>query len=112
MIQVVELGLVKLSILFYYRRVFYSPLIHRDPFEIIIWLLVGVTIAWSVGFFFALLFKCSVHVTAEWGNVYDLITVCGVRSFRIEYGLAVSDFIIDLFVIILPIPKVCSRFLP
>lgn len=67
--------------------------------------MIGLTIAWSISLFLALLFKCGTSFYAQWGSIQDLETKCR-HVFAIEDGLVISDFLFDLLILLLPIPMV------
>lgn len=52
-LQPIALGFIKLSALFFYRRIFIGK-----TFNILSWVLIGITSGWMVAFFFGLFFDC------------------------------------------------------
>ena len=111
LMQTIALGFVKLSILFYYRRVFNTPNIQRGIFDVLTKILIALTATWSIAFFFTLLFKCGTSIEAQWGTVVDLMEKCGSKFFLVEDAFGISDFLLDLAVLLLPIPKVGAAML-
>ena len=105
MMQVLALGCVKLSFLFFYRRIFVNR--SSSWFGKIIAALIVIVVMWTVSFFFALLFACKGNWSAWWGSVLDLATKC-VQTLQLELALVVSDFIVDVLIMIVPIPMVRS----
>ena len=99
---------VKLSFLFFYRRIFCTG--HSKVFSALTISIIAITIVWGVAFFFAILLECNGHFSAWWVDIQDLNTYCG-PALTIENAWAISDFITDLMVIILPMPMVCSHCL-
>ena len=67
----------------------------------------GIVFVWSVSFFFSYLFACRGHFAAWWGPIIDVTAKCG-QAFLMLYVLAISDFIIDAIIILLPLPMVIS----
>ena len=67
--------------------------------------MMAIVVTWSVGFFFAYLFACRGHFAAWWGPIIDITSKCG-QAFLMLYILAISDFIIDAIIILLPLPMV------
>lgn len=103
MLQVLALGCVKLSFLFFYRRVFTtgtSTWFSKTTTSLII-----VVLGWTIAFFFALLFACKGNWSAWWGSVLDLSTKC-VQTLKLELALVTSDFVTDVLIMVLPIPMV------
>ena len=103
LVQIVALGLVKLSVLFFYRRIF-SVNVAYKPFDIATRLMIWIIILWTVSFFFAFLFDCGTHVDAQWTTLENLVQYCD--SLNSEIAFAVSDMICDLLILILPLPMV------
>lgn len=101
--QVLALGFIKLSVLFFYRRIFCT--IGGGVFDCVNKILLGVTAAWTLTFFFTHLFSCGKEITALWGPLKDTIRFCK-NTLSMENGFGISDFVLDFLVLILPIPKV------
>ncbi|KAL8724599.1 MAG: hypothetical protein Q9166_007856 [cf. Caloplaca sp. 2 TL-2023] len=72
MMQMLALGCVKLSFLFFYRRVFITGV--STWFSKATTGLIIIVLVWTVAFFFALLFACKGNWSAWWGSVMDLST--------------------------------------
>lgn len=71
-------------------------------FRICAQVVLGIVVAWTVSFFFANLFTCypiSPFIEAFYGNN------C-VNGLALWYAMAISDIIVDFFIILLPIPVV------
>lgn len=54
-------------------------------------------------------FQCGTHLNALWDGSYN--EYCAT-SFPTLYGLAISDFLLDLWILILPIPKILHLHAP
>ncbi|KAL8776896.1 MAG: hypothetical protein Q9194_002874 [Teloschistes cf. exilis] len=101
MMQMLALGCVKLSFLFFYRRVFTigtSTCFSKITFGMII-----IVLLWTAAFFFALLFACKGNWSAWLSLDVDLSTKCG-NALQFELGMATSDFVTDVLIMVLPIP--------
>ena len=72
-------------------------------FNIAIWITVIIVMLWLVVFQFLTGFQCGVHFSALWDGSY--LQYCTI-SFPFLYGLAVSDFLLEVWILALPIPKV------
>lgn len=62
-----------------------------------------VVIVWLVVFQFLTGFQCGTHFSALWDGSY--LQYCTI-SFPFLYGLAVSDFLLDVWILALPIPRI------
>lgn len=106
LLQIPALCLVKLSFIYFYRRVFCTGLttIFKHITTVVIWII----LAWGISFFFAFLFICEVNFAAFWTSIRALNTHCG-GLLDLQLGFAISDFITDFFVLVLPLPMVSWR---
>lgn len=98
--QVVTLMTLKLAFLFFYRRIF-----RGRTFNIASWTLIGIVVAWAISFFVAILAACGTSVRANFETLGTLKAKC-VDTFIILVCLAVFDVVVDLAIMILPIPLV------
>lgn len=98
-------GLIKLSALALYRRIFITHL--GSPFDIVLISSMVIIGLWTVGFFFATIFGCGTHVDYNWAPL-GILGSCNVNT-RLD-GLMISDLITDVLVWLMPIPSV--RLLP
>ena len=108
LIQIPALGFVKLSFIYFYRRVFCTGSGLTRIFEHITTVVAWIIVAWAVSFFFAFLFICDVNFAAFWTSIRALNTYCG-GLLDLQLGFSVSDFITDFFVFVLPLPMVSWR---
>lgn len=94
----------KISALFFYRRIFCVT--KRDYFNYtIIATLVGL-FAWTIAFDILSMLQCRSHFTAFWNGDFEVYCVEVNREWAM--GLAYSDFLLDLWVLLLPVPRVSS----
>lgn len=100
LMQILTLATIKLSILFFYRRIF-----RGRAFDITSWVLIGVVAAWAVTFFIAILAACGTSIQANFQTLGALKGEC-VNTFDILIALAVSDVAVDLAILVMPIPLV------
>ena len=102
--QATSFACIKLSALFFYRRVLcvgsMSTWLHTATKISII-----IVILWLVVFQFLTGFQCGTHLSASWDGTY--LKYCTI-SFPFLYGLTVSDFLLDVWILALPIPVVCA----
>lgn len=102
LMQILTLATIKLSILFFYRRIF-----RGRAFDITSWILIGVVTAWAVTFFIAILAACGTSIQANFQTLGALKGEC-VNTFDILIALAVSDVAVDLAILVMPIPLVST----
>lgn len=95
------LTFLKLSVLFFYRRIFK---INRT-FIVCFWILAVTTICWGVAFLIAWLARCGNHPANGWISLETLTTKC-INSFDVLVTQAVFDVVVDLGLLALPIPFV------
>lgn len=98
--QIVTLMILKLSLLFFYRRVFRGRF-----FDVASWTLIGFVIAWAIAFFIAILAACGTNMRARFSTLGALREDC-VDTFVLSVCLVVFDVFVDLGIMILPIPLV------
>ncbi|KAI6083360.1 hypothetical protein F4821DRAFT_280930 [Hypoxylon rubiginosum] len=96
------LACIKLSAVFFYRRIFCSSG-DRTIFGIITWITIVVVTLWLIAFEFLTGFQCGTHFSALWDGSYT--QYCTI-SFPFLYGLAISDFLLDVWILVLPIPSI------
>ncbi|KAL8950966.1 MAG: hypothetical protein Q9222_003027 [Ikaeria aurantiellina] len=94
-------GLIKMSAIFMYRRIFVVN--KQTTFDNVSRVMLAVVALWTIAFFFATIFGCGKHFTYPWGPLGD-IGKCNTNR-RLD-GLMISDLITDLLVWLLPIPAI------
>lgn len=98
-LQPLQLGFIRLAILFLYRRFFGS---YRS-FNIVNWTLIAIVSGWTVAFFLGLLFDCGLEFDANWGSLGEIAEQCPF-GFLPTVVYTILDACLDLFVLVLPIP--------
>ena len=93
-------ALIKLSILFFYRRVFVGRV-----FNICSWTLIGLSIFWLVYDTVCWLLYCGTDLHANFEGPWD---ECPLWAFQIQIPVFALDSFVDLCVIILPVPFVSA----
>ena len=96
-------GLIKLSIIFLYRRLFVTR--RGTYFDWITKISISVVLLWTISFFFGFIFGCGTHFSAEWGSFRDYHMYCGV-VIDLMNPLVVSDLVSDVMILCLPLPVV------
>ncbi|KAI9655079.1 MAG: hypothetical protein M1821_005562 [Bathelium mastoideum] len=104
LMQFVQIGLVKASVIFFYRRIFCT---HKKftTFSVISYIMLFIVITWSIAFLFASIFQCGLTFDAAWSNGERYARYCpGVEKKNI--AISSSDFAIDVLIISMPIPVI------
>ena len=101
--QVPCLTTVKLSFIFFYRRVFDQG--SRKTFRIIVWTFAAIITVWGIAYFFVFLFICPGHPDAYWEALIDQKDDC-LNVTSIHDSFSISDVILDILVITFPVPMV------
>lgn len=104
--MILSYGLVKLSIIYFYRRLFVVG--KSGIFNIVTYTAVVVVGLWTIAFLGLFIFNCGTNVSAHWGSLLDIATSCKY-PFTAEEGMAASDLILDVFVFFLPFPMVGTQ---
>lgn len=92
-----------MSILFFYRRIFIGRV-----FRISIWIIMASTIIWLVYGILVWLLYCGINIKANFEGGW---AVCPVWGFEIQIAVFLMDSVIDLAVLILPVPFVSISIL-
>ena len=97
------LGFTKLSFLFFYQRIFCGG--SKGVFYCVIRIMIWFTVAWTLAFSLAFLFACKGHFSAWWGSGNNFLEQC-VNTLALLYPMAITDFLMDVVIIVLPLPMV------
>ncbi|KAF2235227.1 hypothetical protein EV356DRAFT_532226 [Viridothelium virens] len=96
----------KLSILFFYRRIF-----RGNIFNIITWSLIGVVISWTVLYELIWAFSCRTHFSFWWGTIQQVHDFC-LNIFNEMIAGSAIDFILDIGILFLPAVKIWQLQMP
>ena len=66
-----------------------------------------IVLAWGLAFFFTFLFQCRLHLWANWSTALDVLTYRDNTTVS-NLAYAISDFITDVLVLLLPLPMICD----
>ncbi|KAL3463239.1 hypothetical protein BJX64DRAFT_257374 [Aspergillus heterothallicus] len=102
---ILAFGFTKLSILYFYRRIFCSRRITQTPFHTATAFMIALVIAWTLVFAFGAIFLCGAHPENAWKPVAVVAEKCSLQLPLLE-GYAISDFILDVFIWLLPLPRI------
>lgn len=104
-IGVFAFGSLKLSILFFYRKIFCASKTSKDAFNIITASMIALVIIWTLSFGIGAIFLCGARPAYAWAPVALVAEHCTAQLQFLE-AYAISDFIMDCFIWSLPIPKI------
>lgn len=112
LLMIAAYGFIKLSIIFFYRRIFITS--KSDRFNLITIICACVVVAWTLAYIFAVALDCGTHWVAHWGSVADLFAYChgGFEVQQIVESLFITDLVTDVIIIALPMPRVCRTCQP
>ena len=96
-------GFIKLSIILFYRRIFVVS--KNSKLSWAFQGLVGLTVVWTLAFFFLFLFGCREKIYLHWAPLEEVNNQCG-NPLTAESALVISDLIMDLMIFCLPLPIV------
>ena len=106
LLQTLSLGFVKLSILFFYRRIFHHG--SRGFFDIFTKILAVFTLLWTISFFIAFVLSCGSHIDYIWGPYINILKYCNETQYA-DLAYTVLDMVVDMILLILPIPLVSTE---
>ena len=95
-------GFIKLSVTFFYRRIFVAK--PWSIFDIVTKITIVLIVLWTLVFFLIQVAGCGKNISYNWGPLEDSYHCLGELP-ELE-ALMISDFITDLFVILFPFPLV------
>ena len=99
LLSVAGLGFCKMSALFFYKRIFCVGG-RKAIFNTIVLISIVIVALWLVAFEFTVGFQCGVHFSAQWEGT--AAKYCKI-VFPMLLGLTISDFLLDIWVLGLPI---------
>ena len=94
--------LIKLIMLFFYRRIFN---VMGRGFNICNWVFIWLSVVWFIYAVLSWLFYCGTHFKENFEGGW---LVCPKWGFEIQMGVFALDSFIDLGLLIMPIPFVCT----
>ena len=101
LLQVIILGTIKLSVIFFYRRIF-----RGKTFDYYSKGMIAVVGFWTTAFFLSFLFECGTRFEDLWSTLLNLVSHCANEEIFFK-AFAVSDVIIDGLILAMPSPIVC-----
>ncbi|KAF2648989.1 hypothetical protein K491DRAFT_722089 [Lophiostoma macrostomum CBS 122681] len=97
---------IKLSMLFFYRRIFVIKGNHRDWSSIVINFMIAVVFCWGFGFGFAYMFGCGTSFSTYRATAGAEVQKKCINTQLVLYAGCISGFIEDFLIIVIPIPLV------
>ena len=102
LLQTAALTFIKISCLLFYHRIFRSA---SSVATLLIYTMIALISIWGVGYFLGFLFACKSHFDYFWTNLENQLK-CPADFNQINLSLSVSDVIMDVILLIFPIPWV------
>ncbi|KAH8882061.1 hypothetical protein GQ53DRAFT_831832 [Thozetella sp. PMI_491] len=100
LLSVPAVGLAKLSVLFFFRRIFFvSPVL-----RVVSWAMVALVIAWNITFFFFNMLDC-LPIDINWRTTAGASGKC-VSIVYIYWSQSLSDIFTDVMILLLPWPQI------
>ncbi|PWY95511.1 hypothetical protein BO94DRAFT_619931 [Aspergillus sclerotioniger CBS 115572] len=99
--HVIDVGLIKLALLFLFRRIFKGTA-YRTTFDYANWTLIILVSLWTIVFFIFEIFACDRNADASWSTLYSLRHIC-MDTFAMQTGFAVFCWAMDMAILIEPI---------
>ncbi|TVY58429.1 hypothetical protein LSUE1_G008188, partial [Lachnellula suecica] len=94
--------IIKLSIIFFYRRLFVSQ---KNLLDSLLCIFVALMSAWGITFFLLVTPNCGTHPNKNWSGKGDLVRHCN-NSLKYQQGFYISEFIMNIILIALPLPTI------
>ena len=99
--QVIALANIKMSLVFYYRRIFSVS----RTFNLLSMAFLVLMVVWEISFFLGFVLACNAHPEAQWNNVLEFAQNCkSLGPLALAYSW--SDFTMDVIVFVFPIPPI------
>ena len=94
-------GCIKLSVIFFYRRIF---AVGSNIFNTVAKIAIMIAVLWTLGFLLVQVFSCTLHFEYNRGSLAEQSKCHG----GLEYleGLMISDLITNFLILFLPFPLV------
>ena len=93
-------GIIKLSVLLLYRRIFVGRLFNRYSLAMCF-----VIALFSLSFLFAFAFQCGTNIAYFWTSAATIKADCDNTN-ALNLGFVVADVVTDALILIIPIPIV------
>ena len=105
-LEVITYTTAKLSVIYLYRRIFTFRI-----FRHITTAALAIVSAWGISFFFVIVFQCT-PIASQWNNLEIRNQKNCVAQKPFYYANSITDLILDIFILALPLPMVARLQLP
>lgn len=106
-ISIVTIGLIRLAIGLLYRRIFREPIVRA-----VNWTVMGIVVCWTVAFSLMFFFACGTDISANFAPPDVADQHCRIYSFVPLASMAITDSIIDVMLLLIPIVPVWRLRMP
>lgn len=103
LVEIFALGTMKLSVIYFYRRVF-----RGRTFDFYSKSMIAIVGVWITAFFLATLFECGTRFGYMWSGTLHESPHC-TNSVMYHNAYAISDLITEVLILAMPIPIVRVR---
>ena len=102
----------KCTFILFYRRVLVADTGNRrDWANILVHSSLLLVLLWALGFGFAWMFGCT-PIKAFWSFPYEAGAQTCIDSWKLNQGISISDFLLDVLILVVPVPMVWRLHLP
>lgn len=102
-------GLIKLSVLSFYHRIFVVDKPLSNARTLLFTSMIILVVIWSVAYAFTFIFMCGTRFDVLVGESEDDPAIYCVNILRVGYSYAIPDLISDMIIILIPIPFVSVK---
>ncbi|KAI0014496.1 hypothetical protein F4779DRAFT_612785 [Xylariaceae sp. FL0662B] len=102
MIYLTALALTKISVLFFYLKVF-----PRRSFRICVWVLIAINVVWALSYDFLLIFQCN-PIPGAWKHWDGEFEAKCININILGWSAAAINIALDIAIIFLPLPELFS----
>ena len=99
------LGCTKVGAVLFFRRIF-CTMARKSFFSYLTLITIIVVALWTAAFDILTGLACGTHFSALWTGPRDYDRYCRKTSWRFLLSLSVSDFLLDIWILALPLPRV------
>ncbi|KAL7622117.1 hypothetical protein AAE478_007619 [Parahypoxylon ruwenzoriense] len=103
----IAFALIKLSILFLWKRIFGLA----KSFVVFCWIMIAVITAWSITFLFATIFQCGTRWTWNWAPIGIFLTQC-INTLDLLTVFTATDLFTDFIIMFMPVPLIWKLHMP
>lgn len=94
--------------LFFYRRIFVVEKHLANPRNLFFVIFIVLVTLWSIGYTFTIMFMCKGRFRILFTDLIATMEYC-INILLVGYSYAISGFVIDALIILVPLPFVSER---